>query len=244
MRLHSFVAASVGALAGMFATPAEATLLRYTITGSIETSTAPNYRDFILMDAFGAHTGTNTYSLVATIDSDAPRGTGYKTGGTFEFEGFSIAFNGNTARSFDNLGLQIIEGDGYGGGDPFTDIYIAGNNTKDFAAFTGAEEFSPVLSLKLPGSPVSYLKPLDTSPLPLAVAGGFSVSAKDAKHEHYWNASSSFQRVSAPTIDSFVIEEVSSSVPEPANWMLLIIGFGVVGLALRASPRPAALRQD
>lgn len=243
MRLNSVMAAGVGALAALFAAPAEATLLQYTITGSIETSTSANYHDFILMDAFGAHTGTNSYALTATIDSDAPRGTGYKTGGTFDFESFSVAFNGQKALSFDNLQLQIIEGDGYGGGDPVTDIYITGNNTKDVAAFSGAEEFSPLLSLKLPGFPVSYLKPLDTSPLSLAVSGSFSVSAKDAKHEHYWSAGSSFQRIASPTIDSFVIEEVSSSVPEPANWMLLIVGFGVVGLALRASPRPVALRQ-
>ena len=43
------------------------------------------------------------------------------------------------------------------------------------------------------------------------------------------------------TLDNVQMTSLSSAVPEPASWMMMIAGFGLVGLAMRRAPRSIRL---
>lgn len=53
------------------------------------------------------------------------------------------------------------------------------------------------------------------------------------------NGGAIFVTQSPPTISTFSAKLISNAVPEPSTWMMLIVGFGFIGMALRQRARLA-----
>lgn len=220
----------------LFACPANAATYLTTYTGTIATGS----------DGLGAF-GTPGASLVglaftAVFELTSPL-PGAFTGSAPAFEYISggsslgpgvpspvsgkLTINGNTVQFFGSeLGVAQINNETPVGVDQIR--YYAEHNSGDFRYVLGASAFSTNNFINLTNltTPVSYT---------LNNPGDGSVGNFDIR---------SLTNLSAPkstasfNVSSVTVSPFASAVPEPATWATMLLGFGLMGAAMRYRRRP------
>ena len=155
-----------------------------------------------------------------------------------------VNFTGNTTQTVSTSDLMMMQG-GSGQAD-VTGATISGNTTYGILSgdifmtgFTGMTWIELGLTGTLPGGTVDFLITYDgglTQAFTWTMGAGdthigFAGTGGDVINNVHYSAEStpgSFSLLKQVRIDS-----VANPVPEPATWMLMLFGFGGMGVALR-----------
>jgi hypothetical protein len=108
-------------------------------------------------------------------------------------------------------------------------------------AITGTYNGQAIVGLTAPGEFGLNNNLLYVGQPNLLDALGFSFSGEFGDRNIYW-AVSTYRDLTRANI-TFSITEVTAGVPEPGTWAMMLLGFGSVGMALRARRKTMASAQ-